>query len=307
MSHPSKGDRLEIATLNLGLLNHPFSKVPYYEARRKNVGEFLKNYLAEYYTDVLLLQEAWQPEDQLRIAEALEDSFYVFRHPPKYKDALGLMICLNRKSIAEPLDTGIHLLPGKWWGNARAFHEFICGYLRGAQYLECKLDKFKVHIFNLHLTPFESLWKLRQHQLKELIKFIQARSIDENDLVIIGGDFNHSTVYLNHSDAQAAEQMFQDLLTEHGFTDTTRHLKTYDPEQNQIAKLVKWGNDGKPLALDRIWIKGKASEGILEPRLFATECIESDWGPIPISDHFGVRGGIAIESLVEIANQRRFG
>jgi endonuclease/exonuclease/phosphatase family metal-dependent hydrolase len=293
---------MKLATLNLGLLYHFFSKVPFYYWRKDHFAPSLHETLRNHELDVVVLQELWKSEDVDLLEKEIESSYLVLRSPARWSERLGLVTLVRRDANLQLSDHRTHLFRNFLGFNERAFHERITGFLRG--YLITSLrDVWGNHfkIVNTHLTPFEKNFRLRQRQLGSLSKNLK-KDLQPKDILIIAGDMNHSTAYLKPKHRREALQILESFLKEWRLQDPTAQLETFVPARNSIAGGIYWGNDGKGLCLDRIWIGPRTHidvEG--EARLFADKPIgkNSDGRELHVSDHFGVELSVRLKGALQ--------
>jgi endonuclease/exonuclease/phosphatase family metal-dependent hydrolase len=283
---------MRIGTLNLGMLHHFFSKVPHYFWRRNQMPLAAEKIFEEAKLDIIQLQELWRLKDVDFLEEHLGEKFVFLRSPLRWEDSLGLVTLVRRSAGLKLLDHQVHLYRNFLGLNRRAFHESITGYRRGfgMSLLEEPHGR-RLRLVNTHLTPFEKNFELRRNQLSDMSRILE-RYKKPDELLVIGGDMNHSTAYLSESKKQKAERSIQDFLKRWDLVDHTRSLESFAPARNTIAEGCFWGNAGKPLCLDRIWIGPQNQFKLLSPaEIFAHNPIgkESDGSELHLSDHFGVK------------------
>jgi len=276
---------MKIITYNAGLLDHFFSNVPESALRARLLGPYLRSAFEKDQIEVALLQEVWSLEDVERLRESLEDQYLILCPSKNILLATGLVTIVRKSANWHLQDFHFFEYHHTYLGSWRAVHEIITGFRRGALFTRLRSSSgMSVVIANTHLTPFEKNWKLRRRQLQSL----GARLHDilkPEDVWIIGGDINHSCEYLKPSQKKKSLQVLTDFKATWKLKDPAENLLTYDPQRNSLAAQCKWGNAGKPLNLDRIWMgpADKLSSG--SARLYAEEVFT---GSHPLSDHYAV-------------------
>ena len=284
---------MKILTYNLGLLDHLFTSVPKAASRSRFFGPYLSESFDREQIDVALLQEIWSLEDVERLRDSLEDRYLVLCPPKEALLASGLVTILRKSWEWKLLDFHFFEYRQLYFGSLRAIHEIITGFRRGAIFTRIENSEGQAMVIaNTHLTPFEKNFGLRGRQLQSLSSRLKE-ILRPTDFLIIGGDINHSTSYLKPADKKKALKVLEDFTKEWRLLDPAENLLTYDPQRNSLAALCKWGNAGKPLSLDRIWLSPADKIDYGPAALYAEKnCAEA----YPLSDHFGVTLEIRLSS-----------
>lgn len=184
---------LKVLTYNVGLLNrwYPFTHVgvPYYVERRAEVPARL---LGDGW-DVLFLQEAWELVDVERLAaEAKRQGYAIYAGSEDRHAQHGLVILVREALIGDPkqefgeaqyaAQREIELFPGP--GIKRGLIRWSFTHAPTGR---------RIHLYATHLTAFPELWQERDVQARVLGG--HAKSHDDGDVVLVGGDFNAGPYY----------------------------------------------------------------------------------------------------------------
>jgi hypothetical protein len=183
-----------VLSYNTGLLSrwYPFTHVgvPRYRERR---AEAPRRLLADGW-DVLFLQEAWEQVDAERFAaEAKAQGYAIYAGSEKKHAQHGLIILVREALIAPdaPQEFGeaqfeaqreIELFPGP--GVKRGLIRWSFTHAPTGR---------RIHLYDTHFTAFPELWQERDVQARALGG--RARSHPDEDVVIVGGDFNAGPYY----------------------------------------------------------------------------------------------------------------
>lgn len=135
--------------------------------------------------DILILTEVFHKKSRL-LLQNLKQTWPYFTTPFKNYRKLensGLVVMSKTPIVAK--DYIIFESSGNWDKLAS----------KGVQYMNVVIRKVPVHIFATHLQAtynkdYSKYNGIRESQLEEINRFVAAKKIQKNELVVLGGDFN---------------------------------------------------------------------------------------------------------------------
>ena len=184
---------LSVLTINLGLLNLPVVKVPYYKDRAKLLSPIIRDFIVSKWPGVLFIQELWHENDFNALNElALSLDYIPVIYDYDNIAKRGLQILIDREITQEESVEGEFLEYTGTKGPIKAWYEELFGNERGLLYAKITLDDGKkILLGNTHLTSGIDEVDTRKKQLQSLIHHLKSgrRFVD---YIILGGDFNFS-------------------------------------------------------------------------------------------------------------------
>lgn len=183
---------LDVLVFNAGLLNRKYFlgrvEVPQTEAR----AEVLPERLLSDDWDILLLQEVWEWEDVIKFENAAAEAGYlVFAGTEDVHEQTGVIILAKSDifgEVGQKVERQYEAQYGleKWPGpNLKR------GFLDWSFQL-AGTDK-TLHLISTHFTSSVGNWHQRAAQARELGLYLYG--LPDEDLVLLGGDFNASPFY----------------------------------------------------------------------------------------------------------------
>lgn len=187
-------ETLRVLTYNTALLGRWFlfisTVMPELATRRRVLADIV---LADGW-DIVLLQEVWDLQDVDRLrAAAVKHGYLVYTGSEAHHEEHGLAIAV-RAALVDPDAPQEHRehqyeqqreledFPGP--GVARGFLEWSFVHATTGA---------RVHLFDTHATSFPDFARTRDFQLRQLGGAV--RSVPEEEVVFIGGDFNAGPYY----------------------------------------------------------------------------------------------------------------
>lgn len=187
-----------VLTLNLGLLNSTFAKVPFYQERSHHLfGELTRYLKSERAADVIFFQELWYIKDFSTVLRAAERCGYLCAQT-EYKNVKsnGLQI-LIRKSVVSEVKTEAIFEPYRDSNQkqSRALFEKAGQVQRGSLTVVITTDMgHKIALVTTHLTPLPRFFGIRNKQVTILARLIN-RLKSSNHFVVLGADLNIAADY----------------------------------------------------------------------------------------------------------------
>lgn len=182
------GQTLSVLTFNTGLLKRRYLffkvEVPHIEARRARMGDEV--FGAGH--DIVFLQEVWDPDDvELLTAAGVAAGYRVFdAEKKKFRKETGVLLAVRADLVgAGDVQEGVQY-DAQWKSENFPGPNLKRGYVHWSFPLAG--SEVQLHLFDTHLTPFYDEWLTRNLQVRELGQAIAA--LPEDDVVLVGGDFN---------------------------------------------------------------------------------------------------------------------
>jgi len=277
-----KNDAIELRvfTLNAGLLDAPFIKVPKYEER----WPFLRKALSSIEFDIFCLQEVWNENERKDLVEfAKERGYYYYQGSKKNGEKHGMIILIKKWIVADTVKFDEYIYKKQKW------YQPVAGYVKGVLSAKFKLyNGRQLTVLNTHLTAVAN--GIRDIQALEII----AKYKTGTDYLILSGDFNNNPF--------EKEQVYWPLINNLKLIDTlltkysSKDIFSFDTATNTIAGAGMAGNFGSQYRIDYIFL-GRYNKDVFyyvrDTDIVFTEDlpIEScsvDGKACKLSDHYGV-------------------
>lgn len=318
----SSEEELGLTSINLGLLQTIFVKVPDYDQRSDAFIGQLADHAESRGTDFTFVQEVWHEKDILKLQENNSSQGMISvaqgaKESGYEQKKSGLDIRINMSKVEAVESTEFRPFLDESGDNIRSQLEQFGGYQRGALVSVVLLKSGKrVALLNTHLTANAlgaNNADLRKRQLNALLEIIGDLKKD-TDLVILGADFNISPLWeaiegrdmdgsKEHWDENA--ELYSYFVEKSGMVDTFNAIHgasegyTQDPTQNATTDKSNSTKNEPRQRLDYVFVsrgdRSKDARGGIAVKGAEVSLTKEVSSGVNLSDHFGVSATIAIQ------------